>query len=49
MFMRCDDLAFASSAQSGGAAATRGIVAALAAGALWGTMYIPYRKAYLSG
>jgi hypothetical protein len=24
-------------------------VAALAAGALWGTMYIPYRKAYLTG
>ena len=26
-----------------------GILAALAAGLLWGTMYIPYRKAYLSG
>jgi drug/metabolite transporter (DMT)-like permease len=29
--------------------ATTGIVAALGAGLLWGTMYIPYRKAYLSG
>ncbi len=26
-----------------------GILAALAAGLLWGTMYIPYRKAYISG
>jgi drug/metabolite transporter (DMT)-like permease len=30
-------------------AATLGIFAALGAGALWGTMYIPYRKAYISG
>jgi drug/metabolite transporter (DMT)-like permease len=30
-------------------AATLGVLAALAAGVLWGTMYIPYRKAYLSG
>jgi drug/metabolite transporter (DMT)-like permease len=29
--------------------AAAGIVAALGAGLLWGTMYIPYRKAYLSG
>jgi glucose uptake protein GlcU len=29
--------------------ASRGILAALGAGLLWGTMYIPYRKAYLSG
>ncbi len=29
--------------------ATLGILAALGAGALWGTMYIPYRKAYISG
>jgi len=49
MFCGATMLAFASSAQSGGGTATRGIVAALAAGALWGTMYIPYRKAYLSG
>ena len=27
----------------------RGIIAALAACVLWGTMYIPYRKAYISG
>jgi drug/metabolite transporter (DMT)-like permease len=27
----------------------RGIAAALGAGVLWGTMYIPYRKAYISG
>lgn len=49
MFFGATMLALASSAQSGGPAAARGIVAALAAGALWGTMYIPYRKAYLSG
>ena len=29
--------------------AMRGIIAALTAGAMWGTMYIPYRKAYLTG
>ncbi len=29
--------------------AEAGIAAALGAGMLWGTMYIPYRKAYLSG
>lgn len=29
--------------------ATTGILAALGAGIIWGTMYIPYRKAYLSG
>ncbi len=28
---------------------TSGILAAIGAGALWGTMYIPYRKAYISG
>jgi drug/metabolite transporter (DMT)-like permease len=31
------------------AAALHGIAAALGAGLLWGTMYIPYRKAYLTG
>ena len=29
--------------------AFRGTAAALGAGLLWGTMYVPYRKAYLSG
>src|SRR5271156_6850127 len=29
--------------------AIRGIVASLGASLLWGTMYVPYRKAYLSG
>jgi glucose uptake protein GlcU len=29
--------------------ALRGIVAALGASLMWGTMYVPYRKAYLSG
>lgn len=29
--------------------ATLGILAALGAGVLWGTMYVPYRKAYISG
>jgi len=37
------------SASATGGAATLGIVAALGAGGLWGTMYIPYRKAYISG
>src|SRR5205807_2386722 len=30
-------------------AAVRGIAAALGASLLWGTMYVPYRKAYISG
>ncbi len=44
-------LAVASSATAAGPAAhaSRGIAAALGAGILWGTMYIPYRKAYLTG
>jgi drug/metabolite transporter (DMT)-like permease len=29
--------------------AAAGILAALGAGLLWGTMYVPYRKAYISG
>jgi len=39
----------ASSLQSPAAHPFRGIAAALAAGVLWGTMYVPYRKAYLTG
>src|SRR5262249_9302480 len=42
-------LAEASSSGGGGHSAARGIIAALSAGVLWGTMYIPYRKAYLTG
>jgi drug/metabolite transporter (DMT)-like permease len=42
-------LARVSASQMSSRAATKGIVAALGAGVLWGTMYIPYRKAYLSG
>jgi drug/metabolite transporter (DMT)-like permease len=42
-------LAIASSTQSPAGHSMRGVWAALAAGILWGTMYIPYRKAYLSG
>ena len=42
-------LAIASSTQSSGAHSFRGVWAALGAGILWGTMYIPYRKAYLTG
>jgi glucose uptake protein GlcU len=34
---------------STGQHAVRGIVAALGASLMWGTMYVPYRKAYLSG
>src|ERR1700722_2805177 len=32
-----------------GSHAFRGIIAALGASLMWGTMYVPYRKAYLSG
>src|SRR6266571_8103249 len=49
MFAGATLLAFASSAQMAAEHATRGILAALCAGILWGTMYIPYRKAYLTG
>jgi len=44
-------LALASTHQSVGLPghATEGILAALGAGLLWGTMYIPFRKAYISG
>jgi glucose uptake protein GlcU len=42
-------LARVSASQVSSQVATKGIVAALGAGVLWGTMYIPYRKAYLSG
>jgi drug/metabolite transporter (DMT)-like permease len=44
-------LAYATSHQAATAprSALLGILAALGAGVLWGTMYIPYRKAYISG
>ena len=43
-------LAIASSGvHATGASPMHGVLAALGAGMLWGTMYIPYRKAYLSG
>jgi drug/metabolite transporter (DMT)-like permease len=44
-------LAYATTQQSSNSngKALLGILAALTAGALWGTMYIPYRKAYISG
>jgi drug/metabolite transporter (DMT)-like permease len=42
-------LAVASSAQAPAGHSLRGVAAALGAGILWGTMYIPYRKAYLTG
>jgi drug/metabolite transporter (DMT)-like permease len=44
-------LAHATTSPSTGSAhdATKGILAALGASLLWGTMYIPYRKAYISG
>ncbi|HTZ74203.1 MAG TPA: GRP family sugar transporter [Candidatus Aquilonibacter sp.] len=43
-------LAIASSGvHAAGANPTHGVLAALGAGVLWGTMYIPYRKAYVSG
>jgi glucose uptake protein GlcU len=42
-------LAVASSSQGPVSHSFRGVWAALGAGVLWGTMYIPYRKAYLTG
>ncbi len=42
-------LAAASAAQAPAAHPMRGVCAALGAGILWGTMYVPYRKAYLTG
>jgi drug/metabolite transporter (DMT)-like permease len=45
-------LAYATTRQHGAAGphnAMLGILAALAAGVVWGTMYVPYRKAYISG
>jgi drug/metabolite transporter (DMT)-like permease len=42
-------LAFASSRQAAPGKGMLGVIAALGAGVLWGTMYIPYRKAYLTG
>ncbi|MDP9146671.1 MAG: EamA family transporter [Acidobacteriota bacterium] len=44
-------LAYATTHQAAGPTnrSTLGILAAIGAGALWGTMYIPYRKAYISG
>ena len=49
MFGGATLLAFASSTQALPGKATLGVIAALGAGILWGTMYIPYRKAYLTG
>jgi drug/metabolite transporter (DMT)-like permease len=49
MFVGATLLALASSAQSPAEHPARGVVAALAAGVLWGTMYVPYRKAYITG
>jgi len=49
MFAGASLLAYASSSQTTPQHALRGIIAALAAGVLWGTMYVPYRKAYLTG
>jgi len=44
-------LAYATQQRSGASPrnAMLGVLAALGAGLLWGTMYIPYRKAYISG
>jgi len=49
MFVGATLLAIASSQQAAPGKAALGIAAALGAGILWGTMYIPYRKAYLTG
>jgi drug/metabolite transporter (DMT)-like permease len=42
-------LAVVSASQSSSTHSLNGVWAALGAGLLWGTMYIPYRKAYLTG
>ena len=44
-------LAYATQHHSAGGPsnATLGVLAALGAGVMWGTMYVPYRKAYISG
>ncbi|HVO63497.1 MAG TPA: GRP family sugar transporter [Terriglobales bacterium] len=49
MFVGACLLAYASATQITPAHAIRGVAAALTAGVLWGTMYVPYRKAYLTG
>ena len=51
IFVAATMLAFSSihGGSAVGMHASRGIPAALGACVLWGTMYIPYRKAYLSG
>jgi len=49
MFTGATLLAIASSHQAAPGKAALGVFAALGAGILWGTMYIPYRKAYLTG
>jgi len=49
MFAGAVVLALASVAGATPAHAQRGVAAALGAGVLWGTMYVPYRKAYLTG
>ena len=49
MFAGATALAIASATQAQSRDALRGVAAALCAGVLWGTMYIPYRKAYLTG
>jgi drug/metabolite transporter (DMT)-like permease len=42
-------LSFASTSHSASPHPLRGVAAALGAGLMFGTMYIPYRKAYISG
>ena len=49
MFIGALLLTLVSSSQAPGGQAIRGVIGALGAGVLWGTMYIPYRKAYLTG
>lgn len=49
MFGGATLLAIASPHEAAPGKAPLGVLAALGAGILWGTMYIPYRKAYLTG
>jgi glucose uptake protein GlcU len=49
MCLAASVVAAASVSQTAPGHAMRGVITALTAGALWGTMYIPYRKAYVTG
>jgi drug/metabolite transporter (DMT)-like permease len=49
LFLGAVLISSASTSQAAHGSATRGIMAALGAGLMFGSMYIPYRKAYITG